>query len=699
MGCVTNKVDYSKIFVADFETSVYYGQENTEVWSVALHCLADELKPERVKTGSSIEDFLYFVKSLFSDTKIYFHNLKFDGSFILSYMLENPGLCQPAGFTDEEGNLHFYGDKEARKMAKGKTLYYTYLISDMGQWYNIKLYTRGGRVCITILDSLKLLPFSVRQIGKAFNTRYQKSEMEYTGERHAGYVPTPDEMDYIKKDVLVMSEALKKTFEEGHSRTTIGSCCMEEFKAKFDKVDLKNMFPNLYDENHRIDAEKYGSETMGDYVRKSYRGGWCYLVRGKEGEYGNLDSNEITGTTCDVNSLYPSMMHSESGNFYPIGNGRMFSELSEKLEQQYAEGKRYFFIRIKTRFYIKPDMLPTIMIKDSLFYPPREWLDSSDYVDANGKSYREIYLDTNGRLHESYSEGLIKVDMRPILTLTCSDYYLLLEHYNIEDFEILDGVEFRTVKGLFDEYIDHYAEIKKTQKGALRTLAKLFLNNLYGKFATSTDSSYNIGFLNDAGELRFYSVTEFDKTPGYIPIGSAITSYARRFTITAAQKNFHGVNVPGFIYADTDSIHCDLLPDEIQGAPEDPADFCKWKYESQWNYAKFLRAKRYTEHVIGENREPVEPHFNFLCAGLSQAGKDLFLHTIFQDLTAEEFMKLDKSARDYYLGQYTAQNGKKVKSPEGFDDLKKGLIIPGILKARHIKGGTLLVEREFTMRD
>ena len=61
--------------------------------------------------------------------------------------------------------------------------------------------------------------------------------------------------------------------------------------------EYKELFPNLYE--IPIDENIYGSKTAGDYVHNSYRGGWCYLVRGKE--------NKVlhNGTTADVDSLYP----------------------------------------------------------------------------------------------------------------------------------------------------------------------------------------------------------------------------------------------------------------------------------------------------------------------------------------------------------------------------------------------------------
>ena len=138
---------------------------------------------------------------------------------------------------------------------------------------------------------------------------------------------------------------------------------------------------------------------------------------------------------------------------------------------------------------------------------------------------------------------------------------------------ILYGCYFFSSIGIFDTYIDKYKEIKMNSKGAMRELAKLFLNNLYGKLASSTDSSFKVAYVKEDKSLGFYTVTQHNKRPVYIAAGSAITSYARNFTIRAAQMNYYGKDERGFIYADTDSIHCDLQPDEIKGIKVDPKEF------------------------------------------------------------------------------------------------------------------------------
>ena len=264
-----------------------------------------------------------------------------------------------------------------------------------------------------------------------------------------------------------------------------------------------------------------------------------------------------------------------------------------------------------------------------------------------------------------------------------TDYYLFLEHYDTIGLEILDGCFFYSMSGLFDKYIDKYKKIKMESKGALRTLAKLMLNNLYGKMASTKNSSFKVCYLKDNGAIGFIDQVENEKTAGYIPIGSAITSYARNFTIRTAQKNYHGVNERGFIYADTDSIHCDLKPEELVGVPVHPTDFCHWKLESSWDKALFVRQKTYVEHIIKKDLEDCEPEYNLKCAGMPEKCKELFV-----DSMIGRFRDVEYSIDDLNF---------LVKNHD-LTDFKRGLVVPGKLMPKRIKGGTLLVETNYEMR-
>ena len=638
-------------FMGDFETTVYDNQTFTEVWASALV----PLYTEDVEIFHSIDDTWEYLKSLNRSCVVYYHNLKFDGTFWIDFIMKKTNLTL-ALQTDPAGISYWINDKDM------PTNSYKYTISDMGNWYGI--YIKLPKRTIEIRDSLKLLPFSVKRIGQSFGTKHKKLDMEYTGFRYAGCEITPEEQSYIKNDVLVVKEALEIMFDQGHNDLTIGSCCLREFRKTMMGWDYKTFFPNLYD--IELDNDLYGSPNVGEYIRKSYRGGWCYLVKGKE--------NKVfkNGTTADVNSLYPSMMHSMSGNRYPVGKPIFWN--GNKIPEKANKPNIFYFIRIKTRFKIKPDHLPFIQIKNNIIYRSTEALETSDYYDRQLKRHYRYYRTKDGVRHDTFVT----------LTMTMIDYKLMLEHYDLIDCEILDGCMFQSEIGLFDNYINKYKEIKMNNKGAIRELAKLFLNNLYGKMASSTNSSFKVGTLDEDGVVHYAIQPEDDKRPGYIPIGSAITSYARNFTIRAAQMNYHGKHKRGFIYADTDSIHCDLEPDEIVGAPQHDTEFCHWKYESCWDYAWFVRQKTYIEYIDKENLKPIEhPYFQIKCAGMPDKCKNLFLKSMTQDYKEED---------------YNEEELEFLKTQRSIRDFTVGLCVPGKLIPKHIPGGTLLVETTYELR-
>lgn len=602
------KIKKFRYFACDFETTVYEGQTHTEVWSACFAELFQDTPP--IVLGSISSMFQYFI-SLKTNCCLYFHNLKFDGAFWLDYLIRN--------------GWKFNRVKESDMLDHE----FKCSISDMGNFYNIII--KAGSSIIEIRDSLKLLPFSLNAIGESFKTQHKKLEMEYTGYRYENCPITSEELEYIKNDVLVLKEALEIMFEEGHDKITIGSCCLAEFKKLFDKDEYEKLFPNLY--KISIPYAQYGSSNVGDYIRNSYRGGWCYL--------NPKFANRVIGPghTNDVNSLYPSSMHSESGNYYPVGLPRFFSG---KIPDDIDNYK--YFVRIKCRFKLREGFLPTVQIKRNLLYKGNEYLTTSDiYYEGD---YHRKYIGIDG----------VEKEASVTMTMTDIDYETFLRHYYVYDLQILDGCYFCKEKGIFDRYIDYYKELKITSTGARKSQAKLFLNNLYGKFASSPDSSYKVPFLDGEKDcIRFDVVEEYEKEPGYIPIGSFITSYSRNFTIAAAQANYEN-----FIYSDTDSIH--VLGTESKGIKEHESAFCCWKRECDWDEGIFVRQKTYIEHVVKENRKEVEPHYDIKCAGMPARCKEQFL------------------------------------KHHNLTDFKIGLVLEGKLRPKRIKGGIVLVNTTYEMK-
>lgn len=648
------KIKKYRTFVGDFETTVYKDQTFTEVWASA--CV--ELYTEDVKIFHSIDEQFNYFANLDGNICVYYHNLKFDGSFWLSYLLYERKFKQATLKTGtRENDIKWLQDNTMPNNT------FKYTISTMGQWYTFVV--KVNNKYIEFRDSLKLLPFSLKQIGLSFKTKHQKLDMNYEGFRYAGCEITEDEKKYISNDVLVIKEALEIMFNEGHKKLTIGACCLSEFKSGYNEEEYEQLFPDL--SVITLNEKIYGSYDVDSYIRKSYRGGWCYVVKGKENQV------KHNGVTADVNSLYPSMMSSESGNYYPVGYPKFWQ--GNYIPEEAIKNNKYYFVRIKTRFYIKQTKLPFIQIKNTLKYNGNECLTSSDMIDENGNAYI-FYMDIDGTIK----------DTRQTLTLTMSDYKLFLEHYNTVDFEILDGCYFDTKIGLFDNYMNKYKKIKAESKGAKRELAKLFLNNLYGKMASSKDSSFKYAFVREDNSIGFMPVKAEDKKVGYIPIGSAITSYARNFTIRTAQQNFYGADKKGFIYADTDSIHCDISPTELKGVKVHSTDFCCWKLESYWDRAIFTRQKTYIEHITHEDGERIDnPYYNIKCAGMPDKCKKLFNMSL-EGYTQDEYNELNETEQEF------------VKVKRELTDFKVGLKVPSKLLPKRIQGGVVLKDTTYEMR-
>ena len=110
---------------------------------------------------------------------------------------------------------------------------------------------------------------------------------------------------------------------------------------------------------------------------------------------------------------------------------------------------------IITEFKIKENKIPTIQIKNSRIFL------SNEYIRDSG-------------------------DEAICLVLTNIDLKLFLEQYDIISIKCLCGWKFKSKTDIFNEYIDKWIErkIKASKEGnkGQRTLSKLMLNSLYGKF-------------------------------------------------------------------------------------------------------------------------------------------------------------------------------------------------------------------------
>ncbi len=317
-----------RCFTADFETTTKV--DDCRVWAYAICEIGD---PDNFQYGNSLDDFMEWCAYDRQNFKIYFHNLKFDGEFIIWWLLDN-------GF-------EWVNDKKDRHDKS-----FTTLITDMGAWYSIEVYFKcyKSRVNkVTFYDSLKILNFSVAQIAEDFNLPIKKLELDYKSDRPKGHILTPHEVDYIRNDVEIMARALDYMFNDaGLTKMTIGSDALSDFKSRC--KSFKQYFPEL---DLETDAE----------IRLSYKGGFTYLCD----NYLNAETGG--GVTFDVNSMYPAKMVQE---YLPIG-------YPERFEGKYEADPLYnlFVQQLTCSFDIKPGFIPTIQLKRNMSFMPNEYIKST----------------------------------------------------------------------------------------------------------------------------------------------------------------------------------------------------------------------------------------------------------------------------------------------------------------------------------
>jgi len=446
-------------YVADFETTT--NPDDVRVWGWGLCAIPMDwqtLNLDNVGIGKSIEDFIAEIQEL-GNCNCYFHNLKFDGYFILYWLMTN-------------GYEHVKGEGILLSGC------FKTLINDMGQFYSISVRWENG-FYTEFRDSLKKLPMSVKRIAQSFKMELGKGDIDYDAERPVGYDITPEEADYIRRDVLIVARALGQTLANGAQKLTVGSDALWEFKKLTGKDIFDRLFPIL---PLNIDAE----------IRRAYRGGFTYADSRFRGKLNGC------GLVLDVNSLYPSIMYTK-----PLPYGL----------PQYVDG------------YIEPTETHPLILQTLTFT-------------AKLKPGHIPCIQIKGNSIFSATEYLTEINDPTTLTVTNVDLELYNDHYDMNIIEYVDGWRFRAATGIFDTYIEKWSRIKANSEGGIREIAKLHLNSLYGKFATNPIISSKYPTLEN-GAVKLIRGADEERNPVYTAAGVFITSFARELTIRAAQANYN----------------------------------------------------------------------------------------------------------------------------------------------------------------
>jgi hypothetical protein len=482
----------------------------------------------------------YLKQAKYNGYTVYAHNLSnFDSIFLLKYLV----ILSP-------------NHKLNPIMRSGK------LISLV---FNFNI---GKLACsIRFNDSLNLLPSSLSKLAKSFNVETQKDVFpyEFANKVSLDYVGSIPDISYFNNINIVDYISYVQRFVDD----TWSLKNETLFYLKADCVSLYQViqaFGNIMFNDHKIDITT--TPTLPSLAFKAYRtdyiktrniplideGLYNILVNAY---YGGLVDHYIPyGKNLyyyDVNSLYPYAMT----NPMPVGNP------THIIGTEYIDFENFFGF-IKAQIVAPSNLkIPVLPVKH------------------NGK-----LLCTTGVWTGWYFSEELR-DARDNFGYQITP----LEGYKFES-EII-----------FSDYVNHYYDMKRladqTNDPALRLIAKLFLNSLYGRFGMSplleetTISPSSIGF----GNKLVTDINILNEDLDIVTTESVGTDLNINVAIAAAITGYSRIHInqfkrlPGYIvyYSDTDSIVLNKpLPGHMVGS-----DLGQMKLEYVIREGLFLGPKMY----------------------------------------------------------------------------------------------------------
>ena len=547
--------------VADFETTT--DENDCRVWAC---CLYDIESRQVVHLTNNIDDFMDIlrVNSKRNSLEIYFHNLKFDGEFVLWWLYHN-------GFRYDDG------------LSSEHT--FRTLITDMGLFYELEVRFHKPRACkvVSFRDSLKIIPLKVSQMAKAFGLKTLKGEIDYNKYRKPNHQLTDEEIEYIKNDVIIVGESLSAMFNLGLNKMTIASNALQNYK---ESIGGKSAFRRLY---------PLLSKEDDDFIRKAYRGGYTYVNPNIAGK----NINKI-GMTFDVNSLYPSVMYGVNGEILPYDMPIYF-----KGEYKLNVTHPLYIQKLRCKFRLKKGYVPIIQLKNNARFKDTEYLKDSgvERVELTvtsidweliKKHYKVTNIEYLGGYMFKGKQGLFEKYI---------NYWI--------------GVKIQAE-------IDGNKGMRQIAKLMLNSLYGKFASQgvsdvkvpVFGDDHVVKHSTKCTLFNRETKEYDYDGILHEDKERelNYTAMACFITAYARKVTIEAIQSVGGLGKDSRFCYCDTDSIH--IVGEEIpNNLWVSPTDLGAWKHEATWEYAKFIRAKTYIEEIGGK--------LDVKCAGMSDNVKEL----------------------------------------------------------------------------
>lgn len=681
------KFDFNSLgknLVLDIESCGLNNNTECLVYSVAIMDI-DE-KTDNCYVYRSVESFMNAIINSNKEVNIYIHNLSFDIKPFLISFIESYNAKYTEKITYEREYKNFMDNKKyklnvlnSKAKIDLKEFQYDAMIKD-GNFYKATL--KGKEFSITFLDTLKLFPFSLKKASSdLLNLELPKDGLDYEKERKLYEKLTHDEKVYIYNDVFALKYLVKTYCIEGitisgryikfDKITTSGQTfdnfkhfLLEDFENRtgcfandnvFDYVDNRLLKTKFFTETNEKNRREYLFQALfpkqnyfvDSYERQSYYGGLSYVHRENVQKYEKLE-NKI-GNVYDVNSLYPFVMETFD---LPFGVGVYKKIPYHKMSKGYKKNYPLYIQELTVYdLQVKKGKINFLQVKHNKHFKGNECI-KNNIVDGK-KIPLKLYL-TNVTLE------------------------LLKECYDLNVVSYGSHIAFMSTQDIFKSYLDFWKKVKVENKGAIRAIAKLFQNSLYGKFGMRGESDI-VYVTTDNGKFTLdYNLKDVVGETIYLPIATFITSYAKRYLCNAINSNYEN-----FLYCDTDSVH--LFGEKVNGITLDKTKYGCWDNELTFTDAKYLGQKRYCE------KDNKTGEWSIKCCGLSDTiMKQVDDLDVFENCkhSSKELSKMEiHSKKDSIYYYYDKECTKKIK---GLFKSKK---------AKQVKGGTLILETPYMLSD
>ena len=540
----------SQMWVADFETCdseelSQFSADGQQLFKQRVW-LAGMMNLQRMQMVyfTNLSDFMEELLSRGNNQnkEVAFHNLKFDGSYIVPWLFEN-------GYTST--------------LEKPKPGEFGVLVSDRNDWYSITIQVTKRRR-IRIWDSAKLFPMQLRYLPDIYHTPTRKIEEDenfYEEKRAIDHIPTERELMYFHNDLQVLAEVLNAHIQHVGIRfkKTQAGQAFYDFEQSFKAWKLR--FPPL---DNETDAE----------LRAAYWGGISYVPPEKAGK----DFYDVG--VMDINSSYP---HKAAHCKMPYGEPVLITY------DQHPDSSKFWVADVIIKFDLKPNRLPCIPTKAITEQKPithDKWLShSGGYVRMSMSSIDYVTIQS------SYD-----FDIAQFIKTT---HFKQRVHKELTKFvEVNNEIKEknrRKAKTLPDGQ-------EKKSLLALAYRAKITNNSFYGKFGEEIIKEGKTPYYDEEEDLVVWEVDRIqeltDNKKKYLPVAIAITAYGRQQLVLLANALRED-----FLYCDTDSVHYTLKggANTIDEAIEmgnlelDPVKLGAWDMEGTYERGRYLRAKCYME--------------------------------------------------------------------------------------------------------